>query len=184
MNRITVNRSNAKSILIGGALAARQNQAKLGETDKDGTNFKKIFEDEYPKESLETNYAVGLLEREDGAGDNLALGITSLHHDLNNFDTQMELKAIFAGDKAAIKRTSEAGAVISKYRQSPAFKNEFNINEPEEEKEVETGDSSVKADKGLNQEGDDPEQAGPVTNVNNPDSTELGSTLSSDENKQ
>lgn len=126
MKSISINRLSALSIMMGAVLASTDNSLDIRESSKRGTNFQTAYEEENPGKKLSDNYAVGLLEGDTEKGRHLKLGIQTLHHDPNSFDSQQELKNLFNGDRTALKRVTDAGAIVALFIDSPAFQAEYN----------------------------------------------------------
>lgn len=155
MKSVSVNRTTAISILMGAVLYYTDNSLKVKESEKKGTDFAKAYEDATEKD-MSSSYAVGLLEGDSEKGRHLELGILALHHDTESFESKQELKAIFDGDKQAIQRAVDAGRIVERYRQSPAFSGEFGVDESPEivtEEKVD-GDITDTSSLGLNNGGD------------------------------
>lgn len=145
MKQFTYNQSNALSILLASFFLGKYPEAKVKTSDSAGTNFAGKLEDE----GIKPTSLMKVLMEEQGADfqSNLSAGIVALHHDVENFDSQMVLQKAINGDSNELNKIEYAGKAVNAYKASPAFQvdtqNEFlteEIDAPEAEKEASESD--------------------------------------------
>lgn len=145
MKSIKYNQTLAVSILIAAALFRENQSAELVVVDEDtDDNLIAKYKRDLDKPAKE-NYAISLAVEDSDRGNLFALGIISEHYDVSNFDSQLALSDVLAGDKIKVANIIAIGATIKKFLKSPAGKSSESpkplakIEEEVEEEETQTG---------------------------------------------